>query len=540
MGLIYSVLLMAAMLFLTVFFGGGEPWVQLFTYAFVYTGAVILLFKRRRIYLPKAGKIIASVLISLFILSLLQALNPRTLLDAKTFIPFTFSPLYTWQAAQRILFGISLFYIVTNAIESSKYTKLLLIMTIICALYALCAALMYKGWQYSFLLTGFKTHSFGPFISRNHGAAFMIMSFFSAAALFLPSFFNKERDFNNQNGYKKIFFIFILILLFFGVFATRSRGGILSFIIGLFTLAWTLVLSLSETKRNKIIFLCVLVGVGLILIAIGVNNIDFINSFSRRSAGFSWSVRKALYASGLDMLKDYPLTGVGYDAFSAALGPYFPQGINRFVLRLHSDWLELLLSVGIPVFTALAAACIYVLNLFLKRIKRLSSDKKIMFCSLLSGITAFCAANIVDFHFHLAATYMMFFIFLGILCCETFWHEEVSPFKISFYLKPLFLAAAAVCLYFSYLETTAWRQYVTARMYGNENKITYYKSAAEIYPIPRYAELSATESYNMSLNKRITAEKAQNYKKQAADLSEKYLKMYPKEKQLSKIYALTH
>ena len=540
MGLIYSILIMAVMLFLAVFFGGGEPWTQLLVYGFVYAAAIILLFKRHRIYLPKAGKIVAAALILLFVLALIQALNPRTLLDAKSFFPFTFSTLYTMQAAERILFGLALFYIVTNAIESSKYAKLLLIMTIICAFYALAAALMYQDWQYSFLLTGFKTYSFGPFISRNHGAAFMIMGFFAAAALFLPSFLNSENRVSPQEGYKKAFFVFVLALLGFGVFATKSRGGMAAFIIGLFALIWLLTIALSEKKKTKIIVSCSLAAAGIIILAAVSCNVDLINQFSQRSEGFSFSVRKALYSSGFNMLKDFPLTGVGYDAFSAALGPYFPQEIKRFALRLHSDWFEMLLSIGIPAFTAFSAAVIWVFTLLLKRIKHLNTNKKIMFCSLLAGLIAFCAANIVDFHFHLMLTYTAFFVFLGILCCETFWHEQVRPFKIPLYIKPIFILAAGLCLYFSYIETSAWRQYVTARILRNKDKIAYYKAAAEIYPIPRYAEFLTTETYNMSLNKNISEEEASKYRAQAAELSEKYLKKYPREKQLSKIYLLTH
>lgn len=540
MGLIYSILIMAVMLFLTVFFGGGEPWTQLLAYGFVYAAAIALLFKRHRIYLPRAGKTVAAVLMLLFALALIQALNPRTLLDAKTFFPFTFSALFTMQAAERILFGFALFYIVTNAIESAKYAKLLLTMIVICAFYALAAALMYKDWQYSFLLTGFKTYSFGPFISRNHGAAFMIMGFFSAAALFLPSFLNAENRVSPQEGYKKAFFAFILCLLGFGVFATRSRGGMAAFAAGIFALIWLLTMALSEKKKTKIIVSCSLAAAGLILLAAGFYNIDLINQFAQRSEGFSFSVRKALYSSGFNMLKDFPLTGVGYDAFSVALAPYFPQEIKRFALRLHSDWFELLLSIGIPAFTALAAAAVYTAALLLKRIKYLNTNKKIMFCSLLAGLTAFCIANMVDFHFHLMLTYTAFFVFLGILCCESFWHEQVRPFKIPLYIKPIFILAAGLCLYFSYVETSAWRQYVTARIHRNKEKLTYYKSATQIYPIPRYAGILATETYNMSLNKNISEEEASNYRAQAAELTEKYLKKYPLEKQLSKIYILTH
>lgn len=540
MGLIYSILIMAVMLFLAVFFGGGEPWTQLLVYGFVYTGAIVLIFKRHRIYLPKAGKIVAAALILLFVLALIQALNPRTLLDAKSFFPFTFSTLYTIQAAERILFGLAVFYIVTNAIESSKYAKLLLIMTIICAFYALAAALMYKDWQYSFLLTGFKTYSFGPFISRNHGAAFIIMGFFAAAALFLPSFLNSENRVSPQEGYKKAFFVFILALLGFGVFATRSRGGMAAFVIGIFALVWLLTIALSEKKKTKVIVFCSLAAAGLIILAAASYNVDLINQFSQRSEGFSFSVRKALYSSGFNMLKDFPLTGVGYDAFSVGLAPYFPQEIKRFVLRLHSDWFEMLLSIGIPAFTACAAAAIYLFTLLLKRIKHLNTNKKIMFCSLLAGLIAFCAANIVDFHFHLTLTYTAFFVFLGILCCETFWHEQVRPFKMPLSIKPIFILAAGLCLYFSYIETSAWRYYVNGKIHRNKEKVTYYKAAAEIYPIPRYAEFLTTETYNMSLNKNISEEESFNYRKQAAELSEKYLKKYPMEKQLSKIYLLTH
>ena len=58
------------------------------------------------------------------------------------------------------------------------------------------------------------------------------------------------------------------------------------------------------------------------------------------------TARLGLYSAAIDMLKDFPYTGVGFDAFSAAIDAYIPFALKSFPRYLHNDWLELLLSFG--------------------------------------------------------------------------------------------------------------------------------------------------------------------------------------------------
>jgi O-antigen ligase len=268
-------------------------------------------------------------------------------------------------------------------------------------------------------------------------------------------------------------------------------------------------------------------------------NTDTINKFSKRNTGgFSEQARLSLYKAGFGMLKDFPLTGVGLGAFSISINKYLNIEIEQYPKRLHNDWLELLVGIGYPLGILLFILVLFNMYLFLRQIKILDNAKKIKFIALLCAVSSMSVSCIVDFHLHIPANAVLFFIALALLSSSSFYKDTVKYYRLPAAIKIIFCLLFIVTVYFSLKDTMAWRMTVFAKKLSLENKITNYERAIGLSDNPRYAYALGVFYYDTLKSDLFTNEKKQEYLKKAEELTVTNLKKYPFNKDFSYLYRL--
>ncbi len=327
----------------------------------------------------------------------------------------------------------------------------------------------------------------------------------------------------------------IFIALAVATIMTRSRGGMLSLLIGLFSYSFLYFYAIPRQfkKRLKNIFLTLVV---LILTTgwIATHTQD-INAFSQRGTGSSEQTRRMLYATAFNMLKDYPVWGIGIGAMPVALPAYMPYMLDSYVERLHNDWLEMLLGVGY------LGACFVLFGLgwfcwrALRLLKRLELRKQLLFISLLSVLVAMSVGSLVDFHFFIPANALLFFMVLGITAAPSYAAGHVHQIEVNGLIKFFIVSLLMLSLYIPTKKTLAWRLGIFGSGLKHEAKSACYAKALGLYPSPRYALRLAASYWNAALHASSPQEQ-KNLIKKAHAITLMYLQLYPRDKELSYLY----
>lgn len=528
------ILLIILIFFIPLAFAGTEPWAFLILQTGIFIVLLKLLIKKSAYALTKPAIAISIIFILLIAVSFIQILNYHSILEKGQFFPFSICPVFTMQELMMFLVYFSLFFIITQYFESSEeQNKILLFITISSLIVAVIGLSFPKGEYVRFFLDNDINFAFGSFVNRNNAGSFLSVSFFIASAFILPKFLGYK-------NFKHILFAILCLLLLLSIIFTRSRGAMLGTFISLFVFLFLTVWFLSKNIKVRIVklfFVCLLFFISSFWL---YNSVAIINNFSKRHVGdFSEQARTSLYKAGFDILKDFPYTGVGIGAFSVSINRYLDMELEQYPKRLHSDWLELLVGIGYPTGILFFLLVLVTVFLLLKTIKTLDTAKKIKFIALFCAVFSMSVSCMVDFHMHIPANAVLFFITLGLLSSSTFYKYEVKYYKLPVIIKIIFCLLFTVTVYFSVKDTIAWRATIFAKKLSLENKIKNYEYALSLSNNPRYAYALGLFYYDATRkDNSFTNEQKKEYFQKVQVLTTNNLKKYPFNKDFSYLYQL--
>ncbi len=523
--------------FLTLFtplaFGGSEPWgLLVFNLTCIIFGGFILL-KKRSVVITPVSKTVLSLLGFIILLASLQLLNQHNFLQKPSYLPFTLCRYYSFEGLS-LLFSLSVLYLALVQVvrHENEIKNLILIMTI----NAVIVAMISIGFRTEFIqyFSGIKMLSaFGPFASRNHGAQFMMISFFLSLFLWLPNFLLSKKQYLPR---KNVYCLVLSVVLFIGVFASHSRGGVIALISGLFILFFLCVLfsRKSNYRKTSILTISAIIFIIIMYLVVTYSAVIGLRQFGTGSD----NARLGLYAAAINMLKDFPYTGVGFDAFSAAIDAYIPFALRQFPRYLHNDWLELLLSFGYIAGTVILWLIFIIIFDITKRFKELEKEKKIQLFILCAGLSGFTFTGIVDFPFHLPACAALFFITLAFVSANTF-NFKTREIRIYLILKIILVCFSLFLLWQNFKYVQAWRNFVFVKQFAPQRQATELSTSLKYYPSPKYIRHALVGKYKMFQSKDISEDERQAIKQDIHYLAGFYLKQYPKDATLSQLFVWT-
>ncbi|HYN22346.1 MAG TPA: O-antigen ligase family protein [Thermoanaerobaculia bacterium] len=137
----------------------------------------------------------------------------------------------------------------------------------------------------------------------------------------------------------------VWLALFVGLAFTGSRGGLAAAVFGVVTQGLLIATAARRRLLAPIGAVAGLAGLGVVA-AVGLQ--EGLGRLAATSAyEVTWNARRQVYAATLDLWRQFPLGGTGLGAFRESLPLTQPAVLPGSWWHAHSDWLELLATVGL-------------------------------------------------------------------------------------------------------------------------------------------------------------------------------------------------
>jgi len=336
--------------------------------------------------------------------SLLKLLSPKTLFVYEKYIPFlkginNFSisifALSTIEEIIKVFSLFAVFFITINVFGDKKRIERLLLVII---LWAVC--LVFYGVARRYLNIGQDIgDSFSTFGNRNHFAAYMVMVAPLAIAYSLSC----------KDKVKKFMFISVGVIISAGVFLSFSRAGSVSLILSL--LLMMVLLKKGRMGREKYwVLLVMALGVGFVLM-VGFDPMR--QRFILLQEGLGGRLRIA--RDSLQIVKDFPVFGVGLGNFSNIFTLYRNFISRGYYYYAHNDHLQIIVEMG---FVGAAFYFCFIFKILKDILDRLEKRHDIFVRNIVvggvSGSIGLLIHSFFEFNFHIPAVALLFWIILGL------------------------------------------------------------------------------------------------------------------------------
>jgi O-antigen ligase len=139
--------------------------------------------------------------------------------------------------------------------------------------------------------------------------------------------------------------VVVWLALFMGLAFTGSRGGLAAAVVAVVAQGLLIAVASRRGWLAPVGVLAALAGVGVVA-AIGLQQ-GFGRLASTSVYEVTWNSRRQIYAAAWDLWREFPWLGVGLGAFRDAIPLVQPGDLRGNWWHVHSDWLELLATVGV-------------------------------------------------------------------------------------------------------------------------------------------------------------------------------------------------
>ena len=260
--------------------------------------------------------------------------------------------------------------------------------------------LTFNGKLYWFREMRYGGVPFGPYVNRNHFAAFAELVI---PVALVPLVLGKVRR-------ERWFVVGIFGLLPIGaLFLSASRGGVVS--LGAQIGVLILVMLLRRTGGKHILAGGVILVLAFLLVSwLGVRQV--LDRFSSlQSLEVTTGKRASMRLDTWRIFLDHPWTGTGLGTIQTVFPAYETLYDGKVVNHSHNDYLEAMAETGV----AGTACCAWFLAmlLFLSLRQLLQLDKPFAAALHLAGLVAcvgFIVHSLVDFNLHIPANAVLFFL----------------------------------------------------------------------------------------------------------------------------------
>ena len=278
--------------------------------------------------------------------------------------------------------------------------------------------LTFNGKIYWYREMRFGGIPFGPYINRNHFAAFAELVI---PISLVPLLLGKVRR-------ERLFVVGLITVLQIGaLLLSASRGGIVSFSAEVAVLVVWLALRRPDGK------LLLAGGAILVLVALLVSWIGIRQMTQRFSAMQSLDItsgkRASMRTDTWHIFLDHPVLGTGLGTIQAVFPPYETLYDGKIVNHSHNDYLEALAETG----TIGGLCCLWFLAVlfsqgFARGRPSHRSFSSILQFSALLGCVGFLVHSLADFNLHIPVNAMLFFVLAYLATAHI---EPAAPVEVN-------------------------------------------------------------------------------------------------------------
>lgn len=204
----------------------------------------------------------------------------------------------------------------------------------------------------------------------------------------------------------------VFVLLAYGVFLTKGRGGIASFLSALILLAF---LGRRYVPKDALLMLVLLTAT-----AFGAANLSWSGGLVERLGTLSdvhnASIERLLiWEQSLELLRQSPFWGLGLGVYALYWPPYRdPRDLSAGYF-VHNDYLQMWIETGLPgllLFLAVLGSLVLIVRrLVLDR--GLPTGKRLEAYGLFAGMVAISMHGFVQYNFYVVPILIVFGLFMG-------------------------------------------------------------------------------------------------------------------------------
>ena len=233
--------------------------------------------------------------------------------------------------------------------------------------------------------------------------------FAMAGVLSLGLTFSKGK---NKTG--KIFYSGCAFIIAISLLLTRSVSSWFSFVMGLLFV-------LATMKKYKMILLLAVLSVTIATLILGSNSIIFKNYNFKIYKTWSWTLRKNIWKTGWEIIKQKPILGHGNidlgseyakvrkDVFGEA-----PENIRSYG-HLHNNFLHIFAITGIVGLSIFCFMIYSIIKLSWSVINISTGNDRIMALSILGGIIVFLVNGFTEWNFGDSEVVTVFWFLTGLI-----------------------------------------------------------------------------------------------------------------------------
>jgi len=355
--------------------------------------------------------------------------------------PLSLHPYATRLALSRLLAYAGLFFLLVNTLRTPRHIRAVGLAVVgtaaVMALIGMVQKLSGTSAIYWFRETNYVSF-FGPYINRNHFAGYQSMAILLGLGLLFGQ--SSETALEPPQTWRQHLLwwcgllargrgllVYALAVMTGALFFTFSRGGVLSFLLGLMLLS-VLLLPRSRGEGRWAVWSITLLAMAGMLLWLGI--VPLLVRFEQLAYGaeaLSWAGRLPVFQATWEMSRDFPLFGVGYDAFSVIFPRYQAAAqIQLHFPQVHNDFLQLLAETGWVGFSLLVGGVLRLVADIVRRWRaRHDPFVQAMVPAGLAALAAMALHALVDFNFHIPANALLFTTVLALtFACTNLPHNR--------------------------------------------------------------------------------------------------------------------
>ena len=264
----------------------------------------------------------------------------------------------------------------------------------------------------------------GPYVYHNHFAGYVEL----LAPVAIALFFRYQPPIQYGDSWRQrlayalghpYFNTYMLLgcaalLMVVSIFASMSRGGMISSLLSYFLLMAVLV---HREKRSNLIYAW-FVMFAVISLSIGWVGWDAINQrfgIMFNQQGVLQEARPLIWGDTIGIIKDFFVTGTGWGTFGNIYPTYRTYSEDSFIYHAHNDYIETLTNGGIVSLVLIGFFLVVVVRQILKVLVR-RRDSYAIYLTLgsLTGILAIIFHSVTDFNFQNGANGLYFFFLVAL------------------------------------------------------------------------------------------------------------------------------
>ncbi len=350
-----------------------------------------------------------------------------------THAPLSLHPYATRLALFKFLAYASLFFLMINTLLTHRGIRSVYWVIIgtasLMALIGIGQKLSGTSSIYWFRDTSYVANFFGPYINGNHFAGYQAMAIPLGLGLLLtqPTNTNDDAPYTWRHRLLRWFgllspartlLVYALAVMTGAVCLSLSRGGVLSLLLGLM-LFGLLLRTRCKGAGHRVVLAITLTAMGGMVGWLGIA--PLLTRFDRIASGaeaLGWAGRLPVFQATWRMTQDFPLFGVGYEAFPVIFPRYQPTAATHLrFLYTHNDFLQLLTETGWVGFILLVGGALLLVTDILRRWRsRHDPFVQVMVPAGLAALGAMAVHSLVDFNLHIPANALLFTAILALTC----------------------------------------------------------------------------------------------------------------------------